>query len=173
MCSFYFTILKKRESTNRTNAATPLRLKMEPHTGMYLIQQEIIRGPREFASAYDKSYQTRAACTTEEKAKELALLLSQDEQTECAFVILNVPLDMIFPPGLPPGTHITPRHESLKTATTNRNEDDLDSHAKTHILEHLQVAPEVYERDRRIREAELMQRRHIQALPAERKKTRR
>ena len=144
--------------TDITTNATTTQLKKE---NVILLQEQMSQGPRGYESVYGTSYVTRAVCTSEDAANtQMATLTEADEAA--TFVLLKVPLDTVFPRGLPPGAEPAIRqrqhyHKSMRT-------EDNDAH-----LENLQVPASTYTRDRKIREAEMRQRLNVQPMPQERR----
>ena len=95
----FFSIVRNKMDILPSDDAKAEHTKAEM---MYLVLEQIRRGPREYASAFGYTYVTRAVCTSESTATTLQTNLS-DNEPDGTFVLLEVPPDQTFPAGLPPG----------------------------------------------------------------------
>ncbi len=137
-------------------------------TNVILVQELVEHGPQGYETVYGTSYVTRVVCTSQESADQQLTVLTEND-LNATFLLLKVPLDKAFPKGLPPGAEPPVRPPYRMTQNSMQNDSyDMDIVAEAHILEHLQVPASTYERDRKIREAEMRQRLNVRPIPAER-----
>jgi len=127
------------------------------HDSVYLIQQQWPRGPREYQSAYETVYVTRAVCSTLERANELVQELKEREKAHHGYVLLQVPADQTF----------SAEHHNGELNAYGGSGSLGDCHvpASTAGKQTLYVDPATYTRDRKIKEAEMMTRYNVRPVP--------
>ena len=121
---------------------------------VYLIQEQVERGPREFAHAYEPTFVTRAVCTSEDEAAKLREEIADEGN---ALILLKVPFNEVFPRNLSAAA----TQETQLCRSSKSSDATPDHRTPVTTTNHLQVDPATYERDRKIREAEMMTRWNI------------